>query len=305
MIAIAQLHVGRDGHPVATAGVHSLVFTIGRQPSSNLVLPDADVSPRHAEIRVEPEGVVLTDVGSDTGTALDGVRLLPMQPALLGESAAIRIGPYDILYRVQPALEGETSPASQEQVPARQVDGDTDTAATTSAGLPASTADAAGFGLNVSTGRYLEYLPVIFHHSDFLRRFLGIFETIWEPLEQRQDHIAMYFSPRTCPASWLPWFAGWFGIELQAHWPESRIRALIAEAADLYRWRGTAYGLGRMLEVCTGLKSEISESPTDRFVFRVAVEIPADAPPDIVETIDALIMAHKPAHAGYVLEVKP
>src|SRR5204862_3065515 len=52
---------------------------------------------------------------------------------------------------------------------------------------------------------YLYNLPDIFQENDFLRRFLLIFEDIWEPLEQRQDHTAMYLEPRTCPASFLPW----------------------------------------------------------------------------------------------------
>ena len=42
-------------------------------------------------------------------------------------------------------------------------------------------------------------------NQDFLARMLLVFESLWEPLEQRQDHIAMYFDPRTCPAELLSW----------------------------------------------------------------------------------------------------
>lgn len=48
--------------------------------------------------------------------------------------------------------------------------------------------------------RYLEFLPRVFADNDFLRGFLLIFESMWEPLEWRQDHIDLYFDPRTCPA---------------------------------------------------------------------------------------------------------
>ena len=82
-----------------------------------------------------------------------------------------------------------------------------------------------------AASRYLPYLPIIFQDNDFLSRFLQIFEAIWEPLEQRQDHIGMYLS-RTCPASWLPWFASWFGLTLDPHLPEGGARALLAEAID-------------------------------------------------------------------------
>jgi phage tail-like protein len=302
VIAIAHLTVRRGGRPVVTSTVHQTVFTIGRLPSSDLVLPDAAVSQRHAEIRVEPEGIVLTDVGSETGTVLEGVRLLPLQPALLREFATIQIGPYEILYRVEATL--EEMPSLPAPLPgATAVVESAAVVVTTEGPRFLSRQTAIPPGPETCNGKYLGFLPVLFHNNDFLRRFLGIFETIWEPLEQRQNHISMYFSPRTCPASWLPWFASWFGIEVQEHWPEPRVRALIAEASDLYRWRGTVYGLTRMLEVCTGVKPEITQSPTDRFVFRVVVRIPEHAPPDLVDTIDALIMAHKPAHAGYVLEV--
>ena len=47
--------------------------------------------------------------------------------------------------------------------------------------------------------RYLGYLPIIFHDTDFLRRYLLIFESIWEPLENRETHIDMYVDPRTAP----------------------------------------------------------------------------------------------------------
>src|SRR5205807_6447131 len=90
---------------------------------------------------------------------------------------------------------------------------------------------------------YRQYLPDIFQENDFLRRFLRIFEDIWEPLEQRQDHIEMYFDPHTCPASFLPWLASWFDLSLNMHWPEARMRGLLAEAMDLYSLRGTNYGL--------------------------------------------------------------
>ena len=81
---------------------------------------------------------------------------------------------------------------------------------------------------------------------------LLIFEAIWEPLEQRQEHIAMYFSPSTSPARMLAWIAEWLNLELDPHWPERRRRELLREAMQLYWWRGTRYGLTRMLEVCTG-----------------------------------------------------
>ncbi|HLI05075.1 MAG TPA: phage tail protein I [Ktedonobacteraceae bacterium] len=152
---------------------------------------------------------------------------------------------------------------------------------------------------------YLGFLPDIFQEDDFLRRFLHIFEDIWEPLEQRQDHIGMYFDPRTCPASFLPWLASWLDLPFNPRWPEARHRRLLSAAMELYSWRGTAYGLTRMIEVCTGLTPLIRELPSQPFVFQIRIIMPPGASAEAVDKafIEELIQAHKPAHAGYVLEV--
>jgi len=138
-------------------------------------------------------------------------------------------------------------------------------------------------------------------NQDFLARMLLIFEALWEPLEQRQDHMAMYFDPRTCPAELLPWLGAWLDITPDPHWPEDRRRSLLAEAMELFRWRGTAYAMSRMIEVSTGLTPVITEDAATPFVIRVRVTIPPGSGVRS-EVIEDLIRAHKPAHVGYVLE---
>jgi hypothetical protein len=77
---------------------------------------------------------------------------------------------------------------------------------------------------------------------------------------------------------------------------------MLAEAMELYRWRGTPYGLSRMLEVCTGVTPTITEDVRVPYVFRISVRVPPDSRVR-PEVIDRLVQAHKPAHVGYVLEV--
>jgi phage tail-like protein len=151
-----------------------------------------------------------------------------------------------------------------------------------------------------SASLFLAHLPILFQDNDFLRRLLLIFESVWEPLEWRQNHLPLYFSPSTCPASFLPWLASWLNLSLNPFWPEERQRRLLSEAMELYRWRGTVYGVTRMIEICTGLTPVITQS--EPFVFRIAVTIPpgSDARAELIEE---LVRAHKPAHVGYVLEV--
>jgi P2-related tail formation protein len=79
---------------------------------------------------------------------------------------------------------------------------------------------------------------------------------------------------------------------------------LLANTIEIYRWRGTKYGLRRVIEVCLGIRPVITESQSEPNVFRVRVRLPAEATPDFVPRLRALISAHKPAHTGYVIEVQ-
>jgi phage tail-like protein len=151
--------------------------------------------------------------------------------------------------------------------------------------------------------RYLADLPAIYHDGDFLGRFLMIIEGLWEPLEQRQTHMPMYFDPRTCPAPMLPWLAGWLDIFIDRLWPEARQRAILSEAMDLLRWRGTRFGLSRMIELSTGITPEILDEPGQSWVMRVRISIPETHQVDR-QFLETLIQSHKPAHVGYILELR-
>ena len=331
-----QLIIHLEGSVIQTHLLDEPVLTIGRTPDNGLPLPHTSVSRNHAEVRLEPEGPLLTDLGSTNGTFVDGVRLLPHQPQLLADGAVVQIGPYLLVYRApgrsrsadQAADEPEAAaeaaaetadetadqPPAPTRVPATRVP---------PAVVPAAMASPVVNGLTPGpestlaarptwprplaqgpVSSYLRDLPGIFQDNDFLGRFLLIFESLWEPLEQRQDHLAMYLDPRTCPVPFLPWLASWLDLAVDAHWPEARVRRLVAGAMDLYHWRGTRYGLTRMLEVCTGLMPQITEDPEEPFVFRISLAIPPESGLD-EDFVKDLIEAHKPAQAGYVLEVVP
>jgi phage tail-like protein len=165
--------------------------------------------------------------------------------------------------------------------------------------------------------KYLQLLPGIFQdqrpqakheHSDqdrtdFLNRYLLIFETIWEPLETRQDHIDAYFDPRMAPARFLPWLASWFDMELSPHWPEPSRRELIAHAAFLDQHRGTRIGLRDALRHAFNCQAEITDDPKQPFVFRVRLAENPDEPINR-SLLEQVIHQYKPAHAGYVLEIQ-
>jgi phage tail-like protein len=95
---------------------------------------------------------------------------------------------------------------------------------------------------------YLEhYLPAVYSEdplgASFLDRWLANFEGLYTNLEDKIEHIAELFDPRTAPAEALAWLACWFGFLLDPLWDEQRRRVLIRNIDQLYRRRGTSAGV--------------------------------------------------------------
>lgn len=100
---------------------------------------------------------------------------------------------------------------------------------------------------------YLDFLPAIYRETDFVGRFLSIFEQSFEPTVQALDHLWAYLDPLTTPRSLLPFLAHWVGWPLQEYLSLGRQRTLIRSALEIYRWRGTRRGLRFYLHLATGL----------------------------------------------------
>jgi len=291
------LTVSVDGNVVQVLSLTARALTIGRLPDNGLVLPHASISRHHAEIRVEGAHAILTDLGSSSGSRVGDHRLKANEPVALESGDTARIGPYTLTYTVVAAP--LVAPAGQQVVAGPSPQADEEPPIARPAGRPT-------YPVLPPPGprsRYLRDLPAVFQENEFLSRMLLIFEAIWEPLEQRQDQFPMYFAARSCPASFVPWLASWLHLSLDSQWPEARQRALLNEAMDLYRWRGTPYGLVRMIEVCTGLTPVITEKREEPYVFHITVTLPA-ASTVRRQLVEELVAMHKPAHVGYVLEVR-
>jgi phage tail-like protein len=156
-------------------------------------------------------------------------------------------------------------------------------------------------GLPGDHSRYLGYLPPIYSENPFLGKFLLGFEGVLVPIEQMVDNFDHYLDPLTAPAYFLDQLAAWLDLTLDEKWPLEKRRMIVNEVAELYRRRGTRWGLSRHLEIYTGVTPEIRE-PDDRpHYFEVSIKAPKSARLDRA-TLDRIIQANKPAHTTYKLD---
>ena len=273
------------------------VTRIGRTAANELELSHQFVSSRHAQIVCDETGCLFTDLGSTNGTLLNGEKLLPQTPAPLVEGSAIQIGPYRLTLHI--LVEPHSEPASSEPAAPSGV-----LAAEVAPPSPepgfALSPELPPPGLAHHSERWLNYLPGSYH-TDFMARFLGIFESILTPIEWTIDNFDLYLSTATAPQAFLPWLANWYAITFDATWSEAQRRAFLAEAPQLYARRGTRWALQRVLEIYTGTLPEIVdlEADQDPFVFTVRLPLPANQVNRAL--VEQLIDMHKPAHASYRL----
>lgn len=115
-------------------------------------------------------------------------------------------------------------------------------------------------GAGSMESRLLQYLPALYRSDLFLARFLLIFQSIIDPIEQTIDNTHHYLDPGTTPASFLPWLAGWLGLTLDPRLSEHAQRELIRQAVELYRWKGTRRGLREEMRIRTGCRALIVEN---------------------------------------------
>ena len=159
-------------------------------------------------------------------------------------------------------------------------------------------------------------LPALFQEDVTAQRFLSAFDEALAPILCTLDNIDAYFDPRLAPEDFLAWLGGWVGLSLDENWPPQRRRALVAEAAGLFRWRGTVRGLAAHLALYVGSAPEIEETggvtwsaapgrpvPHVDPHLDIVIRVPDPATVDLAR-VHAIIAAAKPAHVPHSLRVE-
>jgi hypothetical protein len=84
-----------DGRRVPVGSDQAVV--IGRLPECDVVLPDSNVSRRHAELRRKGDGVFVTDLGSTNGTRVNGTMV---REQLLASGDEVTVGATRLIFEM-------------------------------------------------------------------------------------------------------------------------------------------------------------------------------------------------------------
>ncbi len=310
-----------------TPGEHHL----GRQPGNEILLPNREVSRRHALLACTPQGCTVTDLGSSNGTYLEGKKLAPHTPYPLSLPAHLKVGPFQLRLelageraaraaaspqekprpKTEPAPHKESPPraAGKRKSPKRAAKPPQTRPPSRPPAPPAPPKEAAPpqipaipEGLDIHSRQLIRYLPAIYH-TDFMSRFLGLFESILLPIEWTIDNFDLYLDALTAPADFLPWWENLLGLAADASWSTEQRRALLREAHHIYARRGTPGALSRLLEIYTGSAPHIRDTDPDLPPHTFVVQW--ERLPEGVNRalLEALIEANKPAHTDFRVEV--
>lgn len=123
--------------------------------------------------------------------------------------------------------------------------------------------------IRVDYGRdtYLSWLPAIYQQQpqrDFLERYLALNASVLGAVEDEIAGLSRLFDPYAAPdtgfPSWLEWLSGWLAFDLKESWAPDQKRQYLAQAFELYGWRGTIEGLRRYLKIYAGVSARVEEA---------------------------------------------
>lgn len=298
---------------------------IGRQAGIDVRLNNPMISRRHVEVECSAKVCQITDLGSANGSVVNGERLEANAPQILAPGDVIEMGPFRLIYeqvvltapkpkpakkRAAPPKKKPVRPKKEEAKPVAKKEPappppPPKPPRPTRVDIPDHEPDYSQPppGLAFESRRFLEYLPGIYH-TDFMTRFLAIFEAIYMPAEWNIDNFDLYLDPQTAPEGFLPWLANWFSISYDPSWTIEQQRILLAEAHQIFAKRGTRWALSRVLEIYTGARPEIVDLQDGQDPFTFTVKIPISEKELDRTLIETIIDASKPAHTNYNLQFK-
>ena len=158
-------------------------------------------------------------------------------------------------------------------------------------------------------------LPAVYQEGDFGMRFIGALETLLDPIVAVLDALPAHFSADHAPRDILDLLSAWVGIDLDESQTPAQHRAMVRQAAELGRRRGTRAGLELALSlgfpdvplrvedlggVRTAPPDGGMDAPPPSFIVYCDKPIPEETQAAVARCIEQ----SKPVHTTYRLRVK-
>jgi phage tail-like protein len=159
-------------------------------------------------------------------------------------------------------------------------------------------------------------LPALYQEDTFAQGLTGALDEVLAPIFATLDGLPAYLDPAIAPADFLDWLSGWVGVTLDETWPLERRRQLVADAAQLYRSRGTVAGLAAQVAIYTGGDVAVEDNGAAAWSGTSGGTVPGKAAPLLkvrvsvedpnavsLARLEALVATAKPAHVPHTIEV--
>ena len=104
-------------------------------------------------------------------------------------------------------------------------------------------------------------LPGIYLDADpTIQVFVEALDRVLAPVWSTLDCIDSYFDPRLAPPDFVRWLASWVGLPADGNWETAKLRRLVLQAFEVFRWWGTRQGIVALVEASEGVTPHIIES---------------------------------------------
>ncbi|MCL1822990.1 MAG: phage tail protein [Oscillospiraceae bacterium] len=116
------------------------------------------------------------------------------------------------------------------------------------------------YGGNIEFSNFSVYAPgdtffntfpeVYKNNGEFFRRYISVFSSLYNDLQEKIDNIDKLLAVDTAPAEVLPVYAEWLGLELDGDFlSEEQLRTLLKIAFPLIKMKGTRKAIERIVEL--------------------------------------------------------
>ncbi len=110
------------------------------------------------------------------------------------------------------------------------------------------------------SGWLLDQLPPVLAQDRVVGGFVLALEQIADSVRERVDGVEHQLDVDLAGPEMLAYVAAWLGVTLEPSETGERQRALVRAAGETVRWRGTRYGVERMLEAATGSRVVVRDA---------------------------------------------